>query len=382
MQYRKFGKADATVSALGFGMMRLPVLPGGKSADIDVDKTRKMLEYAVGKGVNYIDTAYSYHGGASETVTGRILSERGLRDKVYLATKSPTWLVDSRPSFDRYLGEQLQKLRTDHIDMYLMHALNHNRWDVLVDADVFEFMDKAKEDGRIRFAGFSFHDDIETFKRIIDSYAWDFCQIQFNFMDEDFQAGLEGLQYAGDRGIPVVVMEPLRGGSLVTRVHEDILGIYDRAEVKRTPAEWALRWVWNHPQVALALSGMGEMGQVEENIGTAEDAYPLSLTEEELAMFEEVKNAYRSKIKVACTACQYCMPCPMGIKIPDCFAAYNTASMYGALDGLAREFSSMGERFGDPSACADCGACEAACPQNLPIREHLREIVALVDRKK
>jgi predicted aldo/keto reductase-like oxidoreductase len=373
MQYRKFGSLDFKVSALGFGMMRLPVIDGDYGK-IDVEKTAEMVRFAVESGVNYIDTAYNYHREQSEVVVGEILKD-GLRNKVYLATKCPTWLVNERSDFDKYLDIQLERLQTDHIDMYLMHSLNKKRWPVLVDADVFDFLTAAKKDGRIRNAGFSFHDDLATFKPIVDSYEWDFCQIQLNFMDEYFQAGIEGLRYAHSKGLAVVIMEPLRGGRLVKRVPEEVRSIYEAAEVKRTPADWGLRWVWNHPEVSVVLSGMGEMREVQENVRTAETAFPNSLTEADLQMFEKVKEAYRKRTKVACTGCEYCMPCPQGIRIPGIFEAYNDASIYGTLEGFSYE--RMVEHLGDPAACAECGNCEQACPQGLPIRRHLKEIVSL-----
>ncbi|HHY44935.1 MAG TPA: aldo/keto reductase [Firmicutes bacterium] len=380
MQYRKFGSRDIKVSALGFGMMRLPTIDGD-SANIDLDKTAEMVRYAIDSGVNYIDTAYNYHREQSEIAVGKILKEDGLRDKVYLATKCPTWLVTTRSDFDKHLDTQLKKLQTDHIDMYLMHALNKKRWAAIKEAGVFEFLDAAKKDGRIRNAGFSFHDDLQTFKPIVDSYNWDFCQIQLNFMDEYFQAGIEGLKYASSKGLAVVIMEPLRGGKLVKKIPEEVKEIYESAEVNRTPADWALRWVWNHPEVSVVLSGMGQMSEVQENIRTAETAFPNSLTEAELQMFEKVKEAYRKRMKVSCTQCEYCMPCPQNIHIPDVFEAYNDASIYGTLEDFARGYERMKEYLGDPAACVECGNCEQACPQGLPIRRHLKEVVALVAPK-
>lgn len=379
MQYRKFGSLDFKVSALGFGMMRLPVIDGDYGK-IDVEKTAEMVRFAVESGVNYIDTAYNYHREQSEVVVGEILKD-GLRNKVYLATKCPTWLVNERSDFDKYLDIQLERLQTDHIDMYLMHSLNKKRWPVLVDADVFDFLTAAKKDGRIRNAGFSFHDELAVFKPIVDSYEWDFCQIQLNFMDEYFQAGIEGLKYANAKGLAVVIMEPLRGGRLVKKVPQEVKAIYESAETKRTPADWGLRWVWNHPEVSVVLSGMGQMKEVQENVRTAETALPNSLTEQELEMFEKVKEAYRRRLKVDCTQCEYCMPCPQGIRIPGIFEAYNDASMYGTLEDFPRGYERMKEHLGDPAACVECGNCEQACPQGLPIRGHLKEIVALAAPK-
>lgn len=355
-------------------MMRLPVIDNDQ-AKIDEDKTRAMVEYAVAHGVNYIDTAWPYHREQSEPVVGRIL-KGGLRDRVYLATKNPVWLVNSRADFDKYLGEQLAKLQTDHIDMYLLHALGKERWSKMLEYNFADFLDRAKADGRIRYAGFSFHDDLATFKTIVDAYNWDFCQIQFNFMDERFQAGLEGLRYAAAKGMAVVIMEPLRGGRLVRNVHPDVQAIWDRTGTRRKPADWALRWVWNHPEVTLVLSGMGELDQVVENVATASTATVGGLSAAELAAFEEIKAFYRARTMVACTQCEYCQPCPQKIVIPHYFGVWNDAAMYDLRSDYAKNYERMKQNFGDPSACAECGQCEEACPQHLPIRKHLKELHA------
>jgi predicted aldo/keto reductase-like oxidoreductase len=379
MQRRRFGKHDFDVSALGFGMMRLPVIDNDP-AKIDEDKTTEMVHYAVDHGVDYIDNAYDYHRQQSEIVLGRILKD-GLRDRVKIATKCPVRLVESNAGFDRFLDTQLGKLQTDCIDMYLLHGLSKGQWPKMVEYNVFEFFDRAKGDGRIRFAGYSFHDDLATFKTIVDSYPWDFCQIQFNYMDEHFQAGVEGLQYASRKGMAVVIMEPLRGGKLVKNVPAEVQAVWDRAPIKRTPAEWGLRWVWNHPEVTVVLSGMGALDQVRENVRTAETAFPNSLSEKEIALYEEVRESYRRRIKINCTKCQYCQPCPQGIAIPDWLDTYNSAYMYGSRDELARNYDRFKEGAGDPAKCADCGNCEAACPQQLPVRQLLKDLNADLSRK-
>lgn len=374
MQRRRFGKHDFQVSALGFGMMRLPVLDQDQSK-IDEEKTRELVHYAVDHGVNYIDTAYNYHGGQSEVVVGKIL-RKGLRDKVYLATKCPTWLVKTRDDFDRLLAEQLQKLQTDHIDMYLLHALNKDRWKVLLEANVFDFLSRAKADGRIMYAGFSFHDDVNTFKSIVDSFEWDFCQIQYNYMDERAQAGTEGLKYAASKNLAVVVMEPLRGGKLAQNVPTEVKAVWDKSGVKREPAEWGLRWVWNHPEVTVVLSGMNTMEQLRENIRTAETALPNSLSSGELALFDEVKRFYRSRVRISCTSCRYCSVCPQSIKIAELFSIYNDACMFGSREGLKRNYEQLKKNLGDPASCLECGQCEQACPQRLPIKSFLKQIDA------
>ena len=295
MQFRKFGKTNVQVSALGFGMMRLPVIDNDQSK-VDLEKTKKMIRWAIDNGVNYIDTAYVYHQGESESVTGKLL-QGGYREKVYLATKCPVWLIERREDYDKYLQTQLDRLQTDFIDVYLLHSLDKKRFEIVLKTDAFDFLDKAKADGRIRYVAFSFHDDVETFKKIIDAYQWDHCQIQYNFMDEDYQAGTEGLKYAAKKGLGVIIMEPLRGGSLVKNLPSEIMEIWQKAQVKRTPAEWGLRWVLNHPEVSVVLSGMNDMHQVIENVNTAKTALPGSLTSEELVLFEEVKSIYKARQK-------------------------------------------------------------------------------------
>ncbi|HHY69238.1 MAG TPA: aldo/keto reductase [Bacillota bacterium] len=373
MQRRKFGMYDFCVSALGFGCMRLPVIDNQQDK-IDVEKTDEMIRYAIDHGVNYVDTAFNYHRGQSEIVVGDILKKDGYREKVYLATKCPTWLIEEHQDFDKYLNIQLEKLQTDHIDMYLMHSLNKERWESIAKSDVFTFLDKAKKDGRIGYAGFSFHDDVETFKTIVDAYHWDLCQIQYNYMDEYYQAGTEGLRYAASKNLAVVIMEPLRGGLLVRNVPEEVKRIFAESGVERSPADWALRWVLNHPEVTLALSGMGNLDEVKENIETAKTALPNSLTDEELKVYEKVKAFYRGRMKINCTKCEYCMPCPENISIPNLFEMYNEACIFGTLDDLRRGYQRIVENYGDPANCAECGQCEEACPQNLPIREYMKEI--------
>ncbi|MEC9488970.1 MAG: aldo/keto reductase [Halanaerobium sp.] len=375
MHYRKFGKTDFKVSALGFGCMRLPLLDKDDPASIDEEEAIRMIRYAIDNGVNYIDTAYPYHKEQSEIVTGKAL-QGGYREKVKLATKLPIWKVEEAADLDKYLNEQLEKLATDHIDFYLIHALNQNTWEKAQEVDIFSFLDRALEDGRIKYAGFSFHDNLDLFKEITDAYDWTFCQIQYNYMDEDYQAGTEGLHYAAAKGMAVVVMEPLRGGSLAQNIPADIQQIWDKADTKRTSAAWALRWVWNSPEVSVVLSGMSTMEQVVENVETADRAEPNTFSKDELALINEVKEMYREKMKVACTGCGYCMPCPQGVLIKYIFSHYNEAHMYGELEDARKVYSRMMEDEKDGSVCIDCGQCVEACPQNLPIPELLQEIHA------
>src|SRR5664280_964922 len=317
MQYRKMKKAAPDLSILGFGCMRLPLKESGQ---IDELKATDMIRYAIDHGVNYIDTAYPYHNGESEPVVGRALAG-GYREKVHLATKLPSWLVQSREDMDKYLDEQLARLKTDHIDFYLLHGLTQPFWENLSALGVTDFLDDAIADERIRYAGFSFHDNTKLFREIVKSYDWTFAQIQYNFMDEHYKAGTKGLKYAAKKGLGIVVMEPIRGG-LLARELPGISEIWKKADVQHTPAEWALRWVWNHPEVTVVLSGINEESHIAENIAIVENAHPNSLSESELQLIEKVSQTYRKIMKVGCTGCGYCQPCPAGVLIPRCFEIY------------------------------------------------------------
>jgi hypothetical protein len=378
MKYRKFGKLDFQVSALGFGAMRLPVLDKDQNR-INEPEAVKMIHYAFDHGVNYIDTAYPYHGGTSEGVVGRAL--KGYRDKVRLATKLAVWAVQTAQDFDRLLNEQLGKLQTEHIDFYLLHGLNKGRWPFLVDLDVFGWAEKAIQDGRIGHLGFSFHDDLEVFKKIVDAYdRWTLCQIQYNFMDIEYQAGTEGLRYAADKGLAVVVMEPIRGGQLARVPPPDIAAIWDAAPTKRSPAEWALQWVWNQPEVSVALSGMSAMRHVTENVASAERSGVGSLTPEESALIDQVREQFKTRSAIPCTACRYCMPCPNNVNIPGIFGLYNDAIIY---DDLRR--ARMLYRIRIPEAeraelCQACQDCEELCPQALPISEWMGKCRELLEQ--
>jgi uncharacterized protein len=376
--YRKFGKTNEFVSTLGFGCMRLPLINGGSFADIDEEKSTEMIRYAINHGVNYIDTAYPYHGtgmargGESEPFVGRAL-QHGYREKVKLATKLPSWLIHSRAEMDNYLNEQLQRLQTDHIDFYLVHSLDRTNWPKVRDAGVTDFLNAALRDGRITYAGFSFHDKLELFKEIVDAYDWSFCQIQYNYLDEQYQAGTEGLRYAAAKGLGMVVMEPLRGGKLV-RVLENVQRTFDQASVKRTPAEWGLRWVLNRPEVSVVLSGMSSMEHVVEDVAIANTAAPGTLTEDELRVVGQARELFKAKIKINCTACEYCMPCPNGVNIPVCFNAYNDHFMFGKT-----ELYNWVKHEQKASNCLECSECESHCPQNIPIMGELKNVTALFE---
>jgi predicted aldo/keto reductase-like oxidoreductase len=375
MLYRKVPKTGDDLSILGFGSMRLPAHAGGSG--IDEDRAIRQLRYAIDHGVNYVDTAPAYHFGKSEQVLGRAL-ENGYREKVRLATKLPPWSVRSREDMDRILSGQLATLKTDHIDYYLLHSLAKVSFEKLKNLGVLEFLDAARKDGRIRNAGFSTHADLPAFKEFIDSYDWTFCQIQYNYLDEQNQAGTQGLKYAHEKNLAVMIMEPLRGGNLGGPVPEEVKKIWDGLPIQRSPAVWALRWVWDHPEVTVVLSGMNDEGHIDENLTAAEDAYPRSLTEEELSRIASVRDMYGRLMKVGCTGCSYCMPCPAGVDIPGCFSLYNAHHLFPH-DHSAKfqYFGRHGGLMGGISyagLCRACGKCEKACPQHLPIRDRLRDV--------
>ncbi len=373
MLYRTVPKTGDQLSVLGFGCMRLPQ----KNGRIDEERATRQVRFAIDQGVNYLDTAVPYHLGASEPFLGRALAG-GYREKVRIATKLPPWSVKTRKDMDGILASQLNKLQCDYIDYYLLHSLARDPWQRLDALGVLEFLDAAKADGRIVNAGFSFHGDLETFREIVDAYDWEFCQIQYNFLDERHQAGTEGLAYAAAKGLAVMVMEPLRGGSLANRIPESVRAIQENAPVKRTPAEWALRWVWDHPEVTVVLSGMNEEAHIEENIRTAEEAVAGSFTPQERAVMEQVRDAYRELMKIDCTGCGYCMPCPYGVNIPQCFSYYNDYHMFDDRATQKRHYlARLGGIIADEGyagLCRQCGKCTKACPQHLPIPELLSEV--------
>ena len=376
MQYRTFGKLDWKPSALGFGAMRLPILDGD-TAKIDEPLATKMIRTAIDAGVNYVDTAWPYHKEQSEPFVGRVLQD-GYREKVKLATKMPSWFIKEPSDFDTYLNAQLEKLQTERIDFYLLHALNKTFWPNLRDLGVFEWAEKAVADGRIGHLGFSFHDDLPLFKEIVDAYDWTFCQIMYNYMDTHFQAGREGLEYAAAKGLAVVVMEPLRGGSLTRPAPEPVAKIWDEASAERSQADWALQWIWSHPEVSLLLSGMTEMSHVEENLASADRSAASLLTPDEMTLVDRVRDAYRTLSPIPCTDCKYCMPCPSGVAIPQIFAAYNNAMMYGDHEGARRNYELYMKPENRADQCVECGQCEAACPQQIEIIDWLKKVQAFL----
>ena len=372
MQYRDFGKLDWKVSALGFGAMRLP-LKDKDPADVDEPEAIRMIRYSIDHGVNYLDTAYPYHGGNSERIVGRALKD-GYREKMKLATKMPARMVESASDFDRFLNEQLERLDTK-IDFYLLHGLNGQSWAKVRDLGVLQWAEGAMAEGRFDYLGFSFHDNLEAFKSIVDDYDnWTLCQVQYNYMDVEYQAGTEGLKYAADRGLVVVVMEPLRGGKLA-RAPEQVAGVWESAPQKRSAVEWALQWVWDQPEVSVALSGMSAMEQVVENVDIANRSGSGKLTVDELALIGRAREAYRGLSPVPCTSCGYCMPCPGGVDIPRVFQVYNESMMYD--DPRTGRFRYRGpgglkeEERADQ--CTECGDCLEACPQEIPIPDWLKK---------
>jgi hypothetical protein len=372
MQYRKIEKNGDEISALGYGAMRLPT----KNGMIDKERAKKQIYYAIDHGVNIIDTAFPYHGGASESFLGEILKD-GYREKVKLCTKMPSWSISKYEDTEKYLEIQLEKLQTDYIDYYLIHNMSMASFKKLKGLGVLKFLEDAKRKGKINNIGFSFHADLDSFKQIVDSYKWDVCLIQYNYLDEKNQAGTEGLKYAHSKGISIFIMEPLKGGVLGGKVPDKALEIWEESETARSPADWAIRWVLNHPQVTCVFSGMNHEDHVEENLKVSNEALPDSLTEDELKLYEQVKEVYRDLMKVDCTGCGYCMPCPRGVDIPRCFNFYNQKYMFNTSQSFDY-LGMLGGVFTGQEAyaglCNDCKRCIRACPQDLEIPELLNDV--------
>ncbi len=381
MEYRKFDKIERPVSLFGIGCMRLPTVKKGDKNIIDEAEAIRMIRHGIDQGVNYIDTAYPYHDGQSELLVAKALKD-GYREKVFLATKLPVWLVNEYSDLERLLDEQLRKLETDTIDFYLLHAIGRDRWKKLQAINVLDFMEKAKQQGKIKYISFSFHDNAEAFREIIDSYNWDMCQIQMNIMDMNEQATVEGLQYAGSKNIPVVIMEPLKGGKLATSINDDIRAVWNQAEVKRTPVEWAFRWLYNFPQVMTILSGVSTMEQLQDNLRIFADAKANSMDEQELELVEQVRKIYLNKTVIPCTGCEYCLPCPQGVRIPGVFSLVNEAAMYEDERSAKYQYHNFFiKEKGDASLCVECGQCEEACPQRIPIISKLKDSHSFLVKK-
>ncbi len=377
MQYRTLGSLDWKPSALGFGAMRFP-LRDEDAAHIDEEQAERMLRYALDHGVNYIDTAYPYHGGASERFLGRFLVG-SYQDRAKLATKLPPWKVDSADDFDRLLDEQLERLDRDSVDFYLLHALNAESWTKLQGLDVLDWAERAMAQGKFAHLGFSFHDDYPVFREIVDAYDnWSLCQIQYNYMDTDYQAGREGLRYAAARGLGVVIMEPLRGGQLAKEPPPRVAPLWAGAVRPWTPVEWALQWLWDQPEVSLVLSGMSTLGQVEENVTAAARSAVGTLTEDERRMLERIRDGYLELRPIPCTACGYCQPCPSGVAIPRILGLYNQSAMYDDPD-RARMGYRMTKEEQRADRCTECGRCEELCPQGISIIRWLQDAHALLN---
>jgi len=374
MRYRSFGKLGWKASALGFGCMRLPVNMGS----INEKRAERQILYAMERGVNYYDTAVPYHSGKSEPYLGKVLKKNSCRDRIKLATKLPHWMAGSKSDMDRLLDEQLGKLKTDRIDYYLIHALNGELWDIAKNNGVIEFMDQALKSGKIINAGFSFHGLAEDFKGIVDAYDWTFCQIQYNFLDTQNQAGTAGLEYAASRDMAVMIMEPLRGGNLAKTPPPSVKKIWAGAEEKKTPVDWSLSWIWNHPGVTVVLSGMNEDTHINENLRLAEKARVNGFSKKEIRIVDEAADEFRRVMKVGCTGCQYCMPCPAGVNIPSCFEIYNSKHAFrdkrAKLMYLFQNGGIVTEKASLASRCVQCGKCLDKCPQYLPIPDLLEEV--------
>lgn len=374
MEKRKMDKLGVETSLLGFGCMRFPTTAEGR---IDEPEAERMLDKAIASGVNYIDTAYPYHDGKSEPFVGRVL-QKYPRDSYYLATKLPVWKVQSLKDVDTIFAEQLSRLQTDHIDFYLMHAMDKERWDAMLKLDVVKRLEELKEEGKIRFLGFSFHDSYEVFEEILNYRDWDFCQIQLNYMDAQEQAGLKGYELTVKKQVPLVIMEPIKGGSLAAFA-ADITAKFRAHDKDASTASFALRWVGSLPNVKVILSGMSTMEQVEDNLKTFAQFKPLS--QAEAATVDEVVSILNSRVQNGCTGCRYCMPCPFGVNIPGTFRIWNTYHMYQNYNIVRRSWEGMDEKA-LPKNCVRCGKCEQACPQRLHIRDDLARAQADLDKKE
>ena len=369
MKYREFGKLGIKGSAFGLGCMRFNGQASGDTI-IDEQKAISLIRRAIDGGVTYLDTAYVYLDRTSEIVLGKALRD-GYRDRVTIATKMPMEYVHNREEMQALLDEELKKLQTDHIDFYLMHGINREKWEYFKSIGADQFFEDMKRAGKIRYKCFSFHGSYEDFEYVIQDYDWDMVQIQYNFMDVENQAGTKGLELAGRLGIPVVIMEGLLGGRLA-KAPDNVQALYDAFPVKRTPVEWAFRWLCNHPQIATVLSGCNEAEQIDDNLRIFDTVEPNIMSEDELKLMDDVRAAYVSRTKIGCTACRYCMPCPGGVDIPGVFAAWNNMSLYGT--DPKQDWNMQQIRANDAGAdrCLACGACQRACPQHLPIIDSLQ----------
>jgi predicted aldo/keto reductase-like oxidoreductase len=399
MKYRKMGKLDWEVSALGFGCMRLPTktiqdpLTNQRKQVINREYALEMIRYGIDQGINYIDTAWPYHEGESELVVGEALKD-GYREKVRLVSKLPTWLIKSDDDFEQFLSKQLDKLQTNYLDLYLLHSLGKEHFEIVKNFNLIYKMKEAKKRGLIRHIGFSFHDSLKVFKKIIDYDDWDAAQIQYNYFDPNYQAGVKGLKYAAEKGMALIIMEPLWGGKL-TQSFSEVENILEKAPIKRTLADWALQFLWDQPEVSVVLSGMGELWQVKENVKSASNSAIRSLKEEEMKTISRLRNTFSKYITIPCTNCEYCMPCPNSVNIPQNIRFLNDfiwfgeeqrerfERMYTNFLKSKEELEEMGEKgSGNASLCIECGECLEKCPQKIQIPEVLKKVDAVLGKKQ
>ncbi len=389
MKYRKFGQLDWEVSALGYGCMRFPAKKFLFWKKVEEEEAIKLIRYGIDNGINYLDTAYSYHGGKSELIVGKALKD-GYREKVKIATKLPMWKVKKTEDFDKFLHEQLEKLDLDYIDFYLFHGLNKARFETIKKLNLIQKMEEAKEKGLIKYICFSFHDNYEVFKDIVDYYSWDMCLIQHNYMDVGIQATSEGVKYAADKGLAVVIMEPLKGGKLANPPKE-ALELMKNAPVKRTPVDWALQFLWNKPEISCVLSGMGSMKMVNENIKSASQSGINVLSKEEEEVLGSLAEIFRKKILVQCSGCKYCQPCPNGVDISQIFNLLNEFSQSEGKKKFRKKYRKLisnkedmktAEENGNAALCTKCGQCLEQCPQEIEIYEELQKAHSVLAEKR
>jgi len=382
MKYRKLGKTEKSISSIGLGCMRLPTKDNLQmSQNIDEIETTKMIEYAIDNGINYFDTAYPYHGGKSEVVIGKILNNFK-RNEFYLATKSPVWFINSEGDFTRLLEEQLTKLKFDYIDFYLLHSLDSNRWNNIVKKyNVLSELENAKQKGLVKHIGFSFHDSFDVFKSIIDEYdKWEFCQVQYNYMDIENQAGKKGVDYAFAKDLGVIIMEPLRGGRLANPP-DNVKAIINSYKPLRTPQEWAMRWLWSQKEISTVLTGSSNLEQLKQNIDFVNNAIDFEFSNEDLEFIEKVKKAYLDRIKIDCTKCNYCLPCPNGVNIPRNFELYNDVFIYENPIPPRMTYQRFMPDIEKASNCIQCEECESKCPQKLEISKLLLSVDEELSKK-
>ena len=371
MKYRINPKNGDKLSSLGFGCMRFPK---------DENETEKMILHAIEKGVNYFDTAYLY--GNSEATLGRILSRNNKREEVKIATKVPPALIKKYGDLDKYLTKQLTRLQTDYIDYYFIHMITDvNIWKRLAGLGIEKWIEEKKRDGIIKNIGFSYHGGRDEFVKICDDYSWEFCMIYYNYLDENNQAGKSGLLYAASKGLPVMIMGPVRGGMLVKNLPKDALKAFEEAHIKRSPAQWALKWLWNHPEITSVVSGMGSMQMLEDNLKVADHSENETLTEAELLVIEKARKALADTIKVPCTGCNYCMPCPMGVDIPTCLSSYNNIALSSRKSAISKYASQTALKTKPQiaSLCNKCGKCEKLCPQHIKIGDELANTAKILE---